>query len=49
MPNSINNTCLEASIYRLRRPKSPLIWISLGDVPTEVKSVRTMDCATAFP
>jgi len=39
IPNSVNNTYLEASIYRLRRPKLSLSLISLGGVQTQAEAI----------
>jgi hypothetical protein len=47
--NSVNNTCLEASIYRLNRPKSSLERIFLGGVQTVAESFQTDNYATGFP
>jgi len=38
IPNSVNNACLEASIYRLRRPKLSLSLISLRGI-TQAEAV----------
>jgi hypothetical protein len=46
--NSVNNTSLEASIYRLRIPKTSLSLISLGGVRTEALNLWTVFCAIGF-